>query len=461
MKDSIMDSIGRIDDDMIESVDALRQRKSSRPAWIRWGAIAACLCLITAGILLRQKNTPFDFNKEGRGIVLSEDGVTIPKMEVSLSAKTAADMIAFFIYHGNCYVHYEWMDDAGLVGEYLGTATGLIDEWTSKDGYVELAGSVKGDFFSVKGYDPEFMLCTKDATGAVSTYICNNGITLHYGAELYEDRLHLSERYSAVQYETRASWNYGRNERYQMEGNDEIIHNFIEQLDKAEFIPWADVPEKEGMTVTSIYDTEIYHVYFRMDDGMTIHLRLYENGYVRFQGVLDVCVQVPQDCFSALTDLMKNHTDSEAVSVPSWAEIQFEKCRNDPELGAYIPAYQILGHSLVLAEIYYYLEPQTGVETGTKEICLEYSSESDPALYYAVTITWKDEYGKNGWAGPMLDRSELSAESLADYIGTKRNNDTTSIDVGVWYDDVSVVLSATDLDAESAFELFESVECVQ
>ena len=46
-KDRVIDSLGRIDDDMIQSVEALRQKKK-RPAWTKWGAIVACLCLIVA-----------------------------------------------------------------------------------------------------------------------------------------------------------------------------------------------------------------------------------------------------------------------------------------------------------------------------------------------------------------------------------------------------------------------------
>ena len=46
-KDRVVDSLGRIDDDMIQGVEALR-RKKKRPAWTKWGAMVACLCLIVA-----------------------------------------------------------------------------------------------------------------------------------------------------------------------------------------------------------------------------------------------------------------------------------------------------------------------------------------------------------------------------------------------------------------------------
>ncbi len=454
MKDSIIDSFGRIDDDMIASVDALRQKKRRLSAPVRWAAAAACLCLIVFGTVLWQKAAKPALTNGDAG--LSGGGVTIPKREVSLSADGEADMIGFFIYHGSCYVQYEWMDSADIVGEYLGTATGLIDEWTPKDGYVELAGSVRGDFFAAKGYDPAFMLCMKDASGAVSTYICNSGITLRAGSELYEDRLHLSDRYVAVQYESRQSWYYSMNEVYQIDEAGPEITGFIEQLDKAGFMLWKSVPAKEGLTDSSIYDTEIFHVYFKMDDGTTVRLRLYENGYVRFQGLLDVCVQVPEECFGSLIYTLENHVGAHPVSVPSRTEIKFEKCRSDPELGSFIPAYELPGSTLIFAEVYYYLEPYTGVETGSKEICLEYADESDPNRYYSVTITWRDEYGRNGSAGPMLDKSGLSDDALAEFTDVKSNG-VTKINVGVWFEDVSVVLSASGMDTESAFLILDSV----
>lgn len=465
MKDSILDSVGRIDDDLIEEVDALRQlRRKSRAGSRRIGWAAACVCLIAAGIFLwarQAKNgsvVSCGIGEAGNGgIVVSEDGVTIPKTNVSLSANAAADMIAFFIYQGNCYVQYEWIYDADLVGEYLGTATGLIDEWTPKDGYTELAGSVRGPFYSVKGIDPGFMLCKKDDTGAVSTYICDNGITLKTGSDLYEDRLHLSEQIAAVEAETRDSWYYSRDEVFRLDAEDGVVGEFITELDRAEFIPWEDVPAKEGLTSTSIYDTEIYHVYFRLVNGMTVHLRLYENGYVRFQGLLSVCVQLPEENFSALIDALKNQNGTEWVSVPDRGEIMLEKCRNDPELGKYLPTFEVPGCSVLAAEARYYLDEETAAETGTKELYLEYTCAFNPELYYSVTVTWRDEYGQNGWAGPMLDRSELSADALAERMGTKQNGVKT-VHVGVWHGDVSVVLSASGLDAETAFEILDSVQ---
>ena len=44
-KDKVIDSLTGIDDDMIQAVEALR-RKKRHPVWLKWGALAACLCLV-------------------------------------------------------------------------------------------------------------------------------------------------------------------------------------------------------------------------------------------------------------------------------------------------------------------------------------------------------------------------------------------------------------------------------
>lgn len=49
-KDRVVDSLVRIDDDMIQSVEALRQKKK-RPVWMKWGAMAACFCLLIAAMV--------------------------------------------------------------------------------------------------------------------------------------------------------------------------------------------------------------------------------------------------------------------------------------------------------------------------------------------------------------------------------------------------------------------------
>lgn len=474
-KDKVIDSMGRIDDDIIQEVEVLRRRKrraKGKALWTRLGAVAACICLIVGSMAIwRMLTVPTEENASE--LLASEEGVTIPPMGVSLSSNAEADMIGFFIYEGRCYVQYERIyEDTDIVEEYLGTATGLIDEWTLKEGYVDFAGSVRGDFYSVKGYDPSFMLCMKDARGVVSTYICNNGITIKYGKELYEDRLHLSENMEGVQYESRPSWYEGLGELYELSADvkseessasgewNGILQEFINQLNLAEFMPCTAVPLEEGQS--HMVDMEIYHLYFTMKDGTTIHLRLYENGYVRFQGMIAICVQVPAEYYDPLIALLEKRAGTPIESKEESTGITYEACVSNPELGSYVPAYIPENMELEGAEIFYYLDQATGNETGTKEIYLYYTGQQNPDQSYTVTITWAEEYGKNGWAGPMVEQADLNLDTIGEYSKSADASEISAsrypkIDLGVWHDDISVVISSRGLEPEIVLGIMKSV----
>lgn len=56
-KDDLIDSLGRIDDDLIQGVEALRStRKSS--GWKKWAGLAACFCLILAAVAAMPRMLP-------------------------------------------------------------------------------------------------------------------------------------------------------------------------------------------------------------------------------------------------------------------------------------------------------------------------------------------------------------------------------------------------------------------
>lgn len=226
-------------------------------------------------------------------------GIAIPKAEVTLSQTEGveADMLAFFIYQGRCYLQYDRLEHGSdLVGEKVGTATGLIDEWTPAEGYVELAGSVSGDFYTVRGFDPDFMLCMKEEGDAVQLFVCNNGITLYQGSELFEDRLGLSDGLKAVTYEDEDSWYDGKEDIHTL-NNMDAAKTLIAAMDEAQFqfSDQAELYEEEDGGLSK----ELYHVYCKLDNGVTVTLRLFQGGYVTFTGLPDACVQVPEATFDA------------------------------------------------------------------------------------------------------------------------------------------------------------------
>lgn len=439
-KEHLSDALNMLSDEIIEETDKIRTNSKPKRRWERPIAAAACICLIVAGVFA------------WRSFSDHADGVTIPKREVSLSAEQSADMIGFFIYHGNCYVHYDWIyDDVDIIEKRLGTATGLIDEWTPQDGYVELAGSAKGDFYEVKGYDPSFMLCMKHENGSISLFVRDSGLTLKCGSELYTDRLHLAGNYASVQYESYDSWCNSRHELYQLNDADDLIRDFVDELNTAEFIPGDASPYDETENIFN--ETESYHLYFKMRDGTTVRLLLWKDGYVLYQGLCGAFVQLRSESYDKLLEVLENHTGAVPVE-PRSVEKTTEDCVNDPELGRYVPSYVPKNMKAERVEILYYIDPETAKKTGTKELTIEYSDSDDAAKWYAITVTWTSEYGKNGWAGPMIDASELKEDSVS----KKGSSVDSMIMLGVWYGDVSVVLTASNLDTETAYQILRSVD---
>lgn len=297
----LFSSLTDVDARFIEEAQTPVRSRKTYP-FIKWGALAACLCLVVGGTLM-WNNLREQPAVDGSPVAVPGEGVVIPPVQVDLSADTAASMVPFFIYQGRCYTQYERLEKGmPLVGEYLGTATGLIDEWTPESGYVELAGSVQGDFYAVNGYDPAFMLCMRQGE-EIALYICNNGITLQEGSDLYEDRLHLAGNYRSVKYESQDSWYYSKGELSPLDVvENRALTDFINALNEAEFIPRQEVPfdKEKDVEAVSVFDSCLYHLYFQMEDGITVHLRLIEGGYVFFDGILDVAAQIPQEVFEPL-----------------------------------------------------------------------------------------------------------------------------------------------------------------
>lgn len=304
-REKLYDSLTNVREDFVEEAQAAPSVK--RPAWVRWCALAACLCLLVVGTVVWKPWSPYE-NKPASpntSAAQTAKGITIPKAEVTLSQPDGVemDMLAFFIYQGRCYLQYDRLDHGSdLVGEKVGTATGLIDEWTPAEGYVELAGSVSGDFYTVRGFDPDFMLCMKEEDDAVQLFVCNNGITLYQGSELFEDRLGLSDGLKAVTYEDEDSWYNGKEDIHTLNDLD-AIKTLIAAMDEAKFqlSDQAELYEEADGGLSK----ELYHVYCKLDNGVTVTLRLFQGGYVTFTGLPDACVQVPEATFDAFLAALK------------------------------------------------------------------------------------------------------------------------------------------------------------
>lgn len=286
-----------IDDDILEEVEAhatsrkARSRKHTPIA--RYAALAACLVLVLGAALLLnylhqpgnailavENNQPDSIScypaqdpKEQPSGTQAE-GVTIPNMEVSLDANASACMIPFFIYQGKQFIWLAEVEDPSVLDDYLGTVTGPIDVWTPAEGYVDFAGSVQGEIYSVQGSDPGFLVCLEEDNGNLAYYANSVGITLVTGSDLFRDRFPVQEHYQSLGYQAWDDWYYSQgNIRSLSPGQEDTAQDFLDLLQGGTFILRTGLEEL----------TDLIHVYVHLDSGLTLHFFLYENdtdGYI-------------------------------------------------------------------------------------------------------------------------------------------------------------------------------------
>ncbi len=216
------------------------------------------------------------------------------------------DMIGLVVYKGGIYTqaadYYGADAEAlqGLVGDYLGHASGTIDEWSSQDEYaVEFASDLVGDVYSVKGYSPDFRICvtwqSQDTDGAPMQWIQIlerlNGIDVSTGADIYEKRLHMNGRITGIRYQTYDDWNNGRGIYYPLD-KIEGLDTFLEALDAGQLqYVYDDVPGFYRNTRTQTF------LYLDLDDGTTVPLRLIEGGWVGYAPMGWYFIQLPAQVF--------------------------------------------------------------------------------------------------------------------------------------------------------------------
>ena len=315
-KDIILDALGDAGEKFVPELSVKKgKRSSSILKWITFGGV--CAAAIVCAVILSVIKHPETRVKDSESIVADDNGLHIPAIQLPKSSETAnMDMIGLVVYQGRIYTHSEIYDGdeaqkiLPLVGEHLGTAKGNIDEWSTQDDYTsEFASTIRGEVYSVKGYDTNFRICTYGETEDenhntivwVNFLDCLNGITLKNGSELFEDRLHVRERTDIIQFQAHSDWDSGSNNTQIANVEPDIWNEFWDQVDNGEFIyTWN--PSLKGNN--TIYNTSNQaHIILSMNDGTVVELRLIDGGYVGYNAMTWCFVKIPEDIFNAVYDI--------------------------------------------------------------------------------------------------------------------------------------------------------------
>lgn len=284
-----------------------KQFRSKRRMGIA-AAAAACLCLVLAGGLLGgdllngNLLSGTEGNPQQSGA--ADPGWWIPSIELPESEEGVTyDMVACVVYKGNVYVgntNGYYGEDAdrirGLLDEYVGEAKGNLDEWSTQSDYAEeLAGSVGGAIYTLKGYDPDFRLaCAGEDDILILEHL--NGIHVYKGSEIFDDRLHLAENGKAVSCIDHETWYYGGS------GEDDPVPVSIDEGVWNDFLKEISEGTFEDLQLSEIYDGIAVHLYVTMEDGTVNPFRISRDGYVLYDGLPWYGVKISGDTLQAVLE---------------------------------------------------------------------------------------------------------------------------------------------------------------
>ncbi len=323
MKDhDLLEAIGGIDEKYINNAMIPDVKPVRR--YMKWGSLAAAVLVVALGSALviprlsnRNGEPVSEFNTaevqtdDVTDIRILSAGVYVPPYtipEKKGDATAENDMLALVVYNGGIYTDtfIRMENNDGILDEFLGTADGKIDEWSSQKEYTtEFASSMIGEVYSVKGYDRGFRIAVRteyfDAQDNVVSYITIldrlNDITLTCGRDLFESRLHIGEYAESIVYETHEDWNMCMNNFQTPAVTGEEFAEFFEQVNNAsfEYLWTPGIKNNE-----SIYSRDQAHLFINLTNGTSVELRLIKGGYVGYSPMGWYFVRIPEETFNKI-----------------------------------------------------------------------------------------------------------------------------------------------------------------
>lgn len=245
----------------------------------------------------------------------SKGPAEIPPLGISEAG--VGKMMGLVVYQGKIYTDTEQYYDEDtvkirpLLGDRLGWVLGDLDEWSTPSDYAkEFASSMRGEVYTVKGYSPDFRLCVVEEHGyekgremSVITFVEQlNGITLERGADLFEDRLKMRGRVAKVEYQSPDDQNWGRKNYKELPADPrKQLDAFFEEISAGRFEYQPDI----YWDPSSSSAPRQGHLFFHLSDQTRIHLRLFEGGFVGYQGLFGYFVKIPSEVFDPIFEAIQ------------------------------------------------------------------------------------------------------------------------------------------------------------
>jgi hypothetical protein len=268
-------------------------------------SVLACILIAFIFIPIQTRNYKVESITKENSKIIEETIGKIPTSGSDFNMTLDADAIPTIIFNGHSYtfdgsINYEEKNINKLLGKYLGNASGsLFDRDEAKKIYASIVAT--GKIYGVNNYNENFRICILDKENSIMVFYDNlDEDNLINGKDLF-GKLFLKNDYKDVLYQPHYAFMNSDNDfRECLDLNKNDIDDFIDELYES---PFVKLTPKDQMEKIPDYDTEgdeIRHLYFKMDDGTTIDITLFKNGYVHYRDMGGVYVYIQDEIFDKI-----------------------------------------------------------------------------------------------------------------------------------------------------------------
>lgn len=290
-KNPIFTAISETEPQFLRETERVRQKGKHRRRRLAGSAGALCLlCLLGGGWLLAQEQPTEEIPVSSlSSIQPSGQGVTIPESQgIPGNGALSSFRCPALFYDGREYCGTAFLSDGSLLGACLGTVETPLGEaeygnlqrllstpvGAAYEDYYEPAGTTAGDFFSVEGYDPEFLLCMEES-GQLRLFLSGEGRTFFTGEDLF-GKLFSSK---------------GRGKRLALGTDSKSLsgepEDFLQALCQSPAVPKSEIPQEIPREMV-----------LELTDGVSLPLELYSDGSIVLSGLWEVGFQMEKTDFS-------------------------------------------------------------------------------------------------------------------------------------------------------------------
>lgn len=287
----IFTAISETEPQFLRETERVRQKGKHRRRRLAGSAGALCLlCLLGGGWLLAQEQPTEEIPVSSLSSTQSSgQGVTIPESQgIPGNGALSSFRCPALFYDGREYCGTAFLSDGSLLGACLGTVETPLGEaeygnlqrllstpaGAAYEDYYEPAGTTAGDFFSVEGYDPEFLLCMEES-GQLRLFLSGEGRTFFTGEDLF-GKLFSSK---------------GRGKRLALGKDSKSLsgepEDFLQALCQSPAVPKSEIPQEIPREMV-----------LELTDGVSLPLELYSDGSVVLSGLWEVGFQMEKTDFS-------------------------------------------------------------------------------------------------------------------------------------------------------------------